>query len=482
MEIRAIGALLRRGWLMILMGTVIGGSGGIGLTLWTAPVYNATAQLYVSVQATPSTTDLLQGAYFARQQVASYVALAQTPLVLDPVVTNLGLQETSDQLAGRIAVSNPVDTSLVTITASASQAEDAAALANAAVDSLGTSIQTLETPAVGGTSTVKASVVRRAVAPSAPASPNPKYNVAVGLLVGLTFGVVGAVLRDMLETRIRTAEDLQRITRRAVIASVDSGPAESPGAPLFLAAPTSRRAEDYRRLRTNLQFLRAGDPRARVVVVTSAQGGEGKTTTAVNLALALAEVGASVALVDADLRRPDVATLLGLTGEAGLSTVLAGRADLGDVVVPWGQNGLVVLPAGAVPPNPVELLSLPALSQTIARLAASVEWVIVDCPPVGPVTDAAIVTAAADAVVVFVVRNDLSKRGTVAAGLGALDVVQAPVLGLVANCVRAARDTRYGYQPHDRPPTPGVLSAPPPVTVATGPTHGRRQRSSRGLA
>src|SRR5699024_2401851 len=155
--------------------------------------------------------------------------------------------------------------------------------------------------------------------------------------------------------------------------------------------PRSPRTEAFRTTRTNLQFFASND-HARVFVVSSAAPGEGKSHVVANLAVALAETGARVALVEADLRRPRLAQVMGIEGAAGLSDVLIARAPLEDVLQPWGPGNLVVLPAGQIPPNPAELLGSKKMRELLDMLRETADYVLIDAPPVLPVTDAAILT------------------------------------------------------------------------------------------
>jgi polysaccharide biosynthesis transport protein len=213
-------------------------------------------------------------------------------------------------------------------------------------------------------------------------------------------------------------------------------------------APGSPQAEQFRQLRTNLEFLRVADEQAgaaSVVAVTSATAAEGKSTVASNLATALAETGARVLLVDADLRRPSVADVLGLEGGVGLTTVLAGQADVDDVVQEWGSAGLRVLPSGAVPPNPAELLGSPAMRRLIAELRARYDHVVVDTTPVLPVADASVLSRLVDGLVVVANARRVRRRQLIQ-GLGDLAQVSARVLGVVLNQVRRDEES-YSYGP-----------------------------------
>ncbi|UJP41007.1 polysaccharide biosynthesis tyrosine autokinase [Cellulomonas palmilytica] len=458
MELHDYLGILRKRWLSILLITLVAAGAALGLSLATTPQYTASTQLYVSVQGGATSSDLLQGSNYSRQQVTSYTQLVKSPLVLGPAIDELGLDLSSSDLAARVSANSPLNTSLINIQVTDEDPAVAAAIADTVATEFAAVIDELETPSEGGASTVKVSTVRPASAPSAPSSPNTKLNVALGLLVGLALGIGVAVLRAVLDTRIRTAQDVAQVTDAAVIATIGFDD-DADAHPLIVhSSPQSERAEALRRLRTNLQFLDLAD-RPRSIVLTSSVPGEGKSTTAINLAITLADAGGRVALVDADLRRPSVARYMGLEGSAGLTTVLIGQAELADVVQPWGEGGLDVLTSGVIPPNPSEMLGSAAMGRLLDRLTAEYDHVIIDAPPLLPVTDAAILAKLSGGALVIAGAQKIH-RDQLRESMGALETVGARVLGVVVNGQkRAVGDayTYYHYRPHE---TPKVANLP----------------------
>jgi capsular exopolysaccharide synthesis family protein len=172
--------------------------------------------------------------------------------------------------------------------------------------------------------------------------------------------------------------------------------------------------------------------------------GEGKSTTATNLAIAIAQAGGSVCLVDADLRRPMIGEYLGLEAEIGLTTVLIGSAVLDDVLQPWGGDNLYVITSGRVPPNPSELLGSEAMSEVIQRLEQSFDTVIIDAPPLLPVTDAAVLSSHVSGVVV-VVGCKRVRQHELEKALSALNLVGSRTLGVVLNLLPAKGPDAYTY-------------------------------------
>jgi len=445
-------AVIRKRWLSICLAIAIGVTGAVAITLVTPERYTATTQLYVSVQGSETTNDLLQGSSFTQKQVASYTKIVTSPLVLNPVIDQLGLGGRSEDLAGSVSADTPLNTSLINVNVTASNPAVAAATADAIAVQFKAVIGELETPTRGGSSAVKVSVVRPASAPTEPSSPNVKLNIALGLLVGLALGIGVAVLREVLDTRVRNPDDVARVTDTSVIGAIGYDE-DAPRHPLIVQSnPHSQRSEAFRRLRTNLQFLDIAD-RPHSIVVTSSLPGEGKSTTAINVAITLADAGSRVALVDADLRRPSVAKYMGLEGSAGLTTVLIGRATVEDVIQPWGNGQLHVLPSGQVPPNPSELLGSTSMAQLLQKLTDNYDMVVVDTPPLLPVTDAAILAKLTGGAL-LVVGADKLHRNQLGESVGALETVGARILGIVLN--RQPRKQGDSYTYYDYAPGSGT--------------------------
>ena len=448
MELQDYLAVLRKRWITIVLVTVAGIAIGIAATTLTTPTYKARSQVFVSVQTGETSSDLLQGSSFTQKQVKSYTALVTSPRVLAPVVAELDLPMSPETLASSVSADSPLDTVLINITATNDDPDLAAAIANATATSLATEVSALESRA-DGVSPVQISSVRTASVPQYTATPNTRLNLALGAVLGLAVGIGIAVLRHVLDTRIRDESDVRQVTDSSVIASIAFDD-DAPDHPLIVQShPHSQRAEAFRRLRTNLQFLDV-DGRPGTIVVTSSLPGEGKSTTAINLAITLADAGSKVVLVDADLRRPSVAQYMGLEGNVGLTTVLIGRATTADVVQPWGNGNLHVLPSGQVPPNPSELLGSTSMSTLLDALAAEYDVVLIDTPPLLPVTDAAILSRLAGGALV-VVGADTLDRHQLTESMASLHNVGARVLGLVLN--RSSRSQSDAYAYYDYTPT-----------------------------
>ncbi|MEV7135685.1 polysaccharide biosynthesis tyrosine autokinase [Arthrobacter sp. NPDC093128] len=453
MDLRDYLRIIRQNWILMVAVTMAGLLIGGAFSILTKPTYTADTQLFVAISNSGTVQELQQGNTFSQARVQSYVKTVDSPVVLQPAIDALGLGLTSQELASRVTATSDLNTVLIGITVTDQSPVQAAAIAQAVSDSLINAVDVLEKPKTGGNSPVSLSVIKPAVAPSAPSAPDTKLNLIAGLLGGLLAGTAIAVLRSVLDNRIRGEMDLRKVTTAPLLGGI-SYDADAVKKPLLTQAETqSPRAESFRQLRTNLQFANVSG-RAKTVLMTSSLPGEGKSTTATNLAIALAQAGHSVCLVDADLRRPMVSDYLGLDRNAGLTTCLVGQADVNDLLQPWGDDNLFVLTSGQIPPNPSELLGSAEMKSLILRLEHAFDHVIIDAPPLLPVTDAAVLSQHVGGVVVVVGsqklrQNDLQKA------LSALDLVGSNILGIVLNRLPSKGPDAYAYSyyTHDEKPT-----------------------------
>ncbi len=435
--------ILRDRWISALVAALAVLGAVLGFTYLQTPEYQATNRVFVQTQAGSSIADLSSGVNFASQQITSYADVAKTPLVLDPVIEELGLDVTSRQLASQITTTVPPETLILEITATSEAPEVAAAIANATSESLREKVAELETS--GEQSSVELTVITPATEPASPASPSIPQNAAIGVVLALLVGVAVAILRDIFDNRVRHPEEIGRIFEQPVIATIPASK-DAKHLPLVSAQhPHSIQAESYRDLRTNLQFMGlTGENRS--VLFTSSLPGEGKSSSAINLAHVLAQSGAHVLLIDADLRRPSVAEYLGLEGDAGLTTVLIGKADIEEVVQPVETEGLDVLASGPIPPNPSELLGSKAMQDLLAEAAKAYDFIVVDTAPLLAVTDAVVLSHYVGGTVV-VAQSERVRRPQLHQSLGKLKTVETRLLGVILNRVsKSSRgDYRYDY-------------------------------------
>ncbi|MHA7289660.1 tyrosine-protein kinase domain-containing protein [Arthrobacter sp. MDT3-24] len=435
--------ILRRNWMVIVAAMLAGVLVSAGASALVQPTYTASTQLFVAIQNSGSAQELQQGNTFSQARVQSYVKTVTTPVVLQPAIDSLGLEITAEELAQQVTATSDLNTVLINISVDDASPVQAAALAKAIASSLIAAIETLERPKNGGSSPVNMSVVTPAEAPKYPSAPNTRLNVLLGLLIGIAIGTTSAILRTTLDNRLRGEADLRRVTPAPLLGGIAFDQDASRKPLLTQAAPQSPRAESFRQLRTNLQFANISG-RAKSVLVTSSLPGEGKSTTATNLAIALAQAGQTVCLVDADLRRPMVNEYLGLDRNAGLTSALLGLAEVNDLLQLWGDDSLYVLTSGQIPPNPSELLGSQEMQQLIVGLEQVFDTIIIDAPPLLPVTDAAVLAQHVGGVVVVVGSQKL-KVQDLEKSLNALDMVGANLLGVVMNRLPVKGPDSYSY-------------------------------------
>jgi succinoglycan biosynthesis transport protein ExoP len=285
-----------------------------------------------------------------------------------------------------------------------------------------------------------------------PASPKPVQAAALAGVLGLLLGVAVALLADFVDRRLKTAEDFERAFGQPVLASVPRGAVPEAGDDALVGA----HAEPYRMLREGLRFLEvAGDQRS--ILVTSPDAGEGKTTVAVNLARALIAGGDDVILIEADLRRPTAAQQFGIDRMAvGLSSGLVGARRLDEMLVTVSANGrLRVLPTGPAPPNPADLLRSPRMAEVLAEAREAADVVLIDAPPLLPVSDTRVLLDLPGIDGVLVVgRANTTRRDRARAAARLLEQSERRILGVVVTGTRE-RLGDYYYYASDAPPQDG---------------------------
>jgi capsular exopolysaccharide synthesis family protein len=295
-------------------------------------------------------------------------------------------------------------------------------------------------------------LVTPAQTPISPSSPRPVQDALLGLAAGLALGLGAAFLRDSLDDRLTSKEATEHAGGAPVLAMtpVVTSWRRQKALVVSVAEPTSPAAESYRSLRTSLQFARQ-ERQLRSVVVTSPGVGDGKTSTVANLGVVFAQAGERVVLVSSDLRRPRIGEFFGLDEQAGLTSILSGQRTLEEALLPVpGFDRLSLLPAGSVPPNPAELLNSTHAQDIFTRLRDQFDLVLIDSPPVLPVTDAAILSQHADATLILAAAGQ-TRRADLHRAVEKLDQVGATILGIVLNKVTRQTGRNYGYSYAYRP-------------------------------
>jgi non-specific protein-tyrosine kinase len=282
--------------------------------------------------------------------------------------------------------------------------------------------------------------------PQAPVSPRTVRNVVAGALIGLLGGIALALLVNHLDDSVSAKEDVEAVTGLPTLGLIPKvADMAGPGDLMTVHDPSSSVAEAYRLLRTSVKFM-ALDGTVKTILVTSPAASEGKTVTAANLAVVLAQGGDRVLLVGADLRRPRAHELFGAPQAPGLTTVVLSEATAESATYAIKEApGLHLLASGPTPPNPAELLDSVRTHELVATAAARYDIVVIDSPPVLPVADAQVLARQADAVLLVVAHGETSRRG-LARAVEMLAQVEAPTVGTVVNLVPAREG--YGGEPY----------------------------------
>ncbi|MGJ9411589.1 polysaccharide biosynthesis tyrosine autokinase [Aeromicrobium sp. CF4.19] len=479
MELRDYVRILRQRWILIAVTVLLALAAASALTLTTTAQYQSTARLFVSTSES-NTTDAYQGGLFSQQRITSYASLITGEEMARRVAEELDSDISPRALADQITATVEPETVVLEISVTDASADRARELTQTTAEVFTEYVTELETPPGQTTAPVKASITDRASAPGSPVSPQPVRNLGLALVLGLLLGVGIAVLRETLDTRIKSPRDLQEATGDAPALGHISYDKRTPKQPLLSSLDShSPRAEAFRVLRTNVQFLNV-DSAGRVFVVTSALPGEGKSTTACNLALALADGGFSVLLVEADLRRPKATGYFGLEPNVGVTTVLLGKVGFEDAVQEVSPR-CALMASGPTPPNPSELLQSEAMHRLLTEARQRYDYVLVDVPPLLPVTDAAVLAAQADGAL-LVVRHNKTTSDQVEAAVDRLESVGAKLLGSITNMSPTSkRASGYGYgYGYGYAPDASTVVAEPTQGTSRGRRGGRRAAGSGG--
>lgn len=493
MNIQDFLKLLRGGWVIIVVTTLVGVLAAVSYTLLTTPLYQASTRLFVSTTSGSSLSDMYQGNRLSQERVISYAELLMGETLAQRTIDKLGLEMSAAALQANVTATAKPETVLIDVDVLDESPVRARDIANTLSDEFVALVRELETPESGAIPDARVVVEQRASVPANPVVPKPAQNIAIGLALGLIVGVGLAILRDVLDNTVKDRDNLEEITGSGLVGSIPMDKERRKQPAIAFDQDHSAIAEGFRKIRTNLQFLAVDNP-PRVIVITSSMPHEGKSTTAINIALALAEAEHNVVLIDGDMRRPTLARYLDLIGTVGFSTVLSGQATLSESLQKTRFPGLTVLTSGPVPPNPSELLGSQSTRRLLTELRSQFDYVIVDSTPLLAVTDAAILAAGADGVLIMA-RFGQTKREQLTHAVRNLKDVGAPLLGAIFTMTPVRGNTSYSYnyyygedraqrlarrEPPAEPvvPTPRQLPAPPITGV--GPLAGERHR--RGVA
>lgn len=293
-----------------------------------------------------------------------------------------------------------------------------------------------------------ARIIATAIPPMEPVKPNKKLFVALAFVLSLVLGVIAAFVLDILDNTVKSAEEVEQKLDQPLLGMLPEFDEDSvtSGIPLFIDGDHNDYSESMRTVRTGIALSSLDNP-YRTVMVTSSVAGEGKTTTAVNLALAFSQME-RVLLIDADMRRPSVSRELDIPrSRGGLAELVSGTVQLDEAIVQMANQQVDVISAGVIPPNPLELLSSRRLNEVLKTLSDRYDRIVIDCPPLLPVSDSRVISTYVDSVV-YVVKADATSVNRVKVGLGHLAQTRAPITGIVLNRLdmrKAEKYSDYGY-------------------------------------
>lgn len=464
---RIIRAMIGKSWLIAIISVLCAVLVFFCTTFCITPQYESSALFYVnnsSLSVGNTSLSISSGDLTtSRNLVESYIVILNSRETLNAVIDYSGANRTYSDMKKMVSAAAVNETEIFEVVVKSPHPEEAEQVANAIAYILPKRIDTI----IEGTS---AKIVDAAVMPVKPSSPNLTMNTLVGFLLGfvLTVGIIA--LKEIFDVTIRREEDITQISKLPILASVPDmmGPSKSG----YYYGSTKKRkksqkhiqemdlvgddipftaAEAYKLLRTKIQFSFADDNTCHVIGVSSALSGEGKSTTSINLAHALAQLNKNVLLVDCDLRRPSVAAKLKLRQEHGLSGYLTRQSSIDQVVQECRmKQGVVftVVPAGKIPPNPTELLNSPRMDRFMDRFAKNFDYVILDLPPVEEVSDALVAAKLADGVL-LTVRQDYCNRVALEDTIRQFEFVKGRILGLLLTCT-TEHGTGYGKSYYKR--------------------------------
>lgn len=436
--------LTRRSWRALVIFVLLGCAAMAGYTYLQPKVYEASSAGFIAAGNGTSYDGAISGSQTAVARAQAYVPLISTTPVFDKIAQDPSVDLQGQPLAGRLSASVATGSTMIVVSATASNPESALALANGALKALAAVINDIETKASSGQPpAIKVVPLETAVKPTVPISPDWKVNLGLGAIGGLILGYLFIFVRRGLDARIRSTDDLPQLMGAGLLGNI---PKVSKRKLSINSDDRDNRlaAESIRQVRTGLSFASV-DRKVHSMAVTSANQSEGKTTIATSLAQVFAQSGRRTLIIDADLRRPAVSEELGIDESVGLSELLSGQVSVTQAIRPTDNPELFVLPAGRTPPNPSEMLGSAAFRTLVEEMTHD-HFVIIDAPPLLPVTDAALVSVVVDGVV-FVAAAGKTRKPEIAAARRILEQVHARTLGLVLNMVplRGSESSYYEY-------------------------------------
>jgi len=451
MELIRYWRVIRRwAWLIILCPLIAALAAGL-ISLQLPKVYEAQVSILVRPSQPLSIVDPGVAALTTDQVLRTYARLMTERPLLEKVISDQGLKTDPVSLSKQIRVTPQPNTAILDVAVRDTDPGRARNTANTVVNDFITQIKDIQT-AEGKAPTASSAnlvVVAPAIQPEQPVFPRPLLNIGLGILAGILVGLGLAFLLDYMDQSVRSDDILRERVGLVPLGHISFVPAKRDRrGELLTLGGDSPVVEAYKALRTNLLFSSV-DKEVKTIVITSAGPDEGKSRTAANLAIVLAQAGHPTLLVDADFRRPSQHRVFGRVRNVGLSNLIVQDQPEAALFVADEQvKDLVVLASGPTPPNPSELLGSAQMNGLLARFRKHFDYVVIDTPPVNAVTDASVLAANTDAAILVVDTNKATYTA-VQHAKQALDRVGAKVLGSVMNKMKAAGGryyySEYGY-------------------------------------
>ena len=457
------GALWHKSWLIGLVGVLFAVLFFLGSFYLITPRYESSATFYVNNSLSLSDVGSISAGDLSAAQdlVNSYIVILESREMLLEVIDYSGVQRTYGELRDMITAASVNGTEIFEVVVTSESPQEAANIANAIKHLLPNRIKGI----IDGTS---AKVVDSPIVAQSPSYPIYPLNTLLGLLVGLVLCALFVVLREISDVTVRSEEDVQRVCSHPVLAAVPDMTAPSKSGYYSGTSNTNHTkrspaqgasqentfvgdgvnfaaAEAYKLLRTKLQFSFADGQSCHIIGVSSAMAGEGKSLSSCNLAYTLSQLNKRVLLVDCDMRRPSLNTKLSVRKIPGLSNCLTHQIQVNEAIQEYTSSDCAfhVIAAGRNPPNPIELLSSDGMKEALARFRQIYDYIILDLPPVGEVSDALVAASLVDGML-LVVRQNYCNSNVLHSAVKQFEFVGGKILGVVLNCAQDGSGS-YGY-------------------------------------
>ena len=449
---RIFKGILKKAWLIAIVAVLCAILSLVSTIYCITPWYQSSVMFYVNNTSKDqglTSTQTYADITAAKSLVDTYLVILNTRTTIEQVIEKAKLDYSYGQVKGMISAAGVNDTEVFKVVVTSEDPEEAAKIAYAIKEVLPTRIKEV----VSGTA---AYVVDAPATPTAKSGPSYSRNTIVGLMVGLALSVGAIALVEIMDNTIKTSEDVENCCAYPILATVpemsgsDKGKNKNTGAnsaTLVGDKVNFAAAEAYKLLRTKLLYAFSDDKKCHVFMVSSAMAGEGKSLTSVNIAYNMSQLNKRTLLIDCDLRQPTIAEKIKLAKNPGLADYLAGCAELKDVICQGSPDttgiGLDVIVAGNNPPNPIELLSSDKMARMIETLRESYDYIVLDLPPVGEVSDALVASRLVDGTI-LVTRQNYCNHYALKDTISQLEFIDAKILGAVINCT-ASLSGKYGY-------------------------------------